>query len=178
MNFWEKFWMMPYGKNYQGVFSGLSKQLEKYRDKVNWEEVSGNVEILWTPIMLDKFKHRLDWTKISSTSNPILLNVSNIEKFKDYWDWSELSGNRSLDLCFELIDKFVDQWGWNELINRYTGDVFDAFYSNDMQHIYSFEFLEKYLDKIPSDTLQNSRLWDKLVGIRKNEMTYKIVSGD
>ena len=159
-------------------FQWTEQTLEKYKDKVNWEEVSGNVEIFWTPIMLDKFKHRLDWTKISSTSNPILLNVSNIEKFKDYWDWSELSGNRSLDLCFELIDMFVDQWDWTELINRYTGDVFDAFYSNDMQHIYSFEFLEKYLDKIPSDTLQSSRLWDKLVGIRKNEMTYKIVSGD
>ena len=52
-------WMMPYGKNYRGVFSGLSKQLEKYRDKVNWEEVSGNVEILWTPIMLDKFKQNI-----------------------------------------------------------------------------------------------------------------------
>ena len=146
-------------------FKWTEQTLEKYKDRVDWKEVSGNTEILWTPAMLEKFKHRLDWKKISNTSSQTLLNVSNLERFKDYWDWSILSGNESLELSNELIDKFIDQWDWNELIDRYSVD-----------YIYSFEFLEKYLDKIPVDKLQNSRLWGKLVEIRKFEMAFEIVS--
>lgn len=146
-------------------FKWTEQTLEKYKDKVDWKEISTNREILWTPAMLEKFKNRLDWTKMSSTSSQTLLNVSNLERFKDYWDWSKLAGNRSLELSDELIDKFIDQWDWNELINRYGED-----------HIYSFEFLEKYLDKIPANKIQDSRLWDKLIEIRKYEIAYEIVS--
>ena len=146
-------------------FKWTEQTLEKYKDKVDWKAVSGNSEILWTPAMLEKFKNQLDWTKLSSTSSQTLLNVSNLERFKDYWNWSELSENSDLELSYGLIDKFMDLWDWSELINRYRNEDF-----------YSFEFLERYLDKIPANKFQDSRLWDKLVEIRKYEMAYELVS--
>ena len=47
-------------------FPWTEKMLEKYQDKVDWEEVSGNWRITWTPSMLDKFKRRIDWSKLSA----------------------------------------------------------------------------------------------------------------
>lgn len=147
-------------------FKWTEQTLEKYKDKVDWKAISGNREILWTPSMLEKFKNRIDWKKLSSASSPTLFNVSNLERFKSYWDWSELSENSNLELSVELIDKFADLWDWNELINRYY----------IQENIYSFDFLEKYMHKIPANTLQDSRLWSTLIEIRQREMAYEIVS--
>lgn len=146
-------------------FKWTEQTLEKYKDKVDWKAISDNSEILWTPAMLDKFKNRVDWSKLSRTSSQTLLNVANLERFKEYWDWSELSDNSSLKLTPELIEKFIDRWDWSELVNRYRED-----------EIYSFEFLERYIDRIPSDTLQDSALWRQLVEIRQYELSYEIVS--
>lgn len=151
-------------KELEKDFGWTEQTLERYRDKLDWKVISDNSEIFWTPAMLEKFRHQVNWRKMSYTSNPILLSVSNLERFKDYWDWSALSENRSLELSIELIDKFIDLWDWNELIDRYGEDF------------YSFEFLEKYGDKIPANKLQDSNLWEKLVEIRKNEMACEIVS--
>ena len=46
-------------KDLSGNFPWTEKMLEKYQDKVDWAEVSGNWHIIWTPSMLDKFKRRI-----------------------------------------------------------------------------------------------------------------------
>ena len=115
--------------------------------------------------MLDKFKNRIDWTKLSSTSSMVLLNEANLERFKSYWDWSILSDNNHLHLTTELIEKYVDLWDWSQLIDRYSEEG-----------LYTFEFLEKYIDRIPTDRLQNSQLWCQLVETRKFELAYEVLS--
>lgn len=153
-------------KNLSENFKWTEQTLEKNKDKVDWKLISENSDIFWTPSMLEKFKKRLDWKDLSSRSSQTLLNVANLERFKDYWDWSELSNNSDLELSFELIDKFIDLWDWSKLIDRYDG----------YNSIYSFDFLEKYIDRIPTDKLQNSLLWKRLTDIRVFEVAYEIMS--
>ena len=83
---------------------------------------------------------------MSNTSNEILFHEEGIEHFKNYWDWSELSSNTDLKLNYYLIDKFIDLWDWSEIINRYYDDA----------SLYTIDFLEKYVDRIPTNNLQNS----------------------
>ena len=80
-------------KKLSSDFPWTERMLEKYRNKVDWEEVSNNYNMLWTPSMLDKFKWKINWHQLSSRSSEALMITENIERFKDYWDWKELSGN-------------------------------------------------------------------------------------
>ena len=78
--------------NISGNFPFSEAQLEKFADKLDWKEVSGNTNILWTSQML--------------------------EKFKDNWNWEELSDNSCLTP--ELIDRFADYINWKALINNWS----------------------------------------------------------
>ena len=51
--------------NVSGDFPFSEAQLEKYADKLDWKEVSGNTNIFWSVQMLEKFKRRIDWTALS-----------------------------------------------------------------------------------------------------------------
>lgn len=132
--------------------------LEKYKDKVNWEYISGNNDIEWTSDMLEKFKELIDWRELSMTSCETILTEDCLEQFKEYWDWSKLSGNEKLKLSYQLIDKFADMWDWTELINRWK------------EKIYGFDFLERYARKISQSKLESSDLWLTLVEERKKEL--------
>ena len=35
--------------------------LEKYENKWHWEGISQNVHIAWSPALLDKYQHKIDW---------------------------------------------------------------------------------------------------------------------
>lgn len=51
--------------NVSGNFPFSEAQLEKYADKLDWKEVSGNTNVFWSVQMLEKFKRRIDWTALS-----------------------------------------------------------------------------------------------------------------
>lgn len=139
------------------------QMLEKYKDKVNWEYISGNRNIEWTSDMLEKFKELIDWMELSDTSCTTILTESCLEQFKGYWDWSKLSGNESLKLNYQLIDKFADMWDWTALINRWK------------EKIYGFDFLERYARKISQSRLEGSDLWHTLVEERIKDMKKDIL---
>ena len=147
-------------------FPWTEKMLEKYQDKVDWEEVSGNWHIIWTPSMLDKFKRRIDWSKLSGREEETLMATENIERFKDYWDWKELSNNDALEWSIPLIELFIDYWDWERLINSYklSETMLDS------------KFFERFKDHIPASKLQDSRLWDNMVEAKKKKVMAQIVS--
>jgi hypothetical protein len=101
-----------------------------------------------------------------SVVEAMLFHEECIEHFKNYWDWSELSSNTDLKLNYYLIDKFIDLWDWSEIINRYYDDA----------SLYTIDFLEKYVDRIPTNNLQNSYLWYSIVKRRMKELAFEIVS--
>ena len=91
--------------------------LEKFQDKIDWQELSENRNILWTIPMLQKFKHRINWDKLSRYADEKVLTENCIETFKEKWNWNELSSNSVI--TNELLDKFADKWDWEEIIDRY-----------------------------------------------------------
>lgn len=146
-------------------FQWTEQMLEKYKNKVDWKEISDNSNIVWTPSMLEKFKRFIDWKELSSTSCETILIEACLEQFKDYWDWSVLSDNHNLKLTYQLIDKFIDQWDWSELINCWQDD-----------ELFSFDFVERYSDKIPSGKLQDSRLWRVLIEERAKDLKLEVIA--
>ena len=152
-------------KELSGDFQWTEQMLEKHKTKVDWKEISTNRNIVWTPAMLEKFKKLIDWKELSSTECKTILTGDTLEQYKDYWDWSELSENTRLEMNYPLIDRFIDQWDWLELINRW--------YANDF---FTIDFLERYVDKIPSSKLQDSNLWTALVEQRKKELKLEVIA--
>ena len=152
-------------KEISGNFQWTEQMLEKYKNQVDWKEISRNSNIVWTPSMLERFKKSIDWKELSRTSCETILTEECLEQFKDYWDWSELSDNNDLELNYQMIDRFVDLWDWSELINRWHGD-----------ELYNTAFLERYTDKIPSSKLQDSRLWSRLVEERTKELKREVIA--
>lgn len=146
-------------------FAWTEQLLEKYEDKLNWEKISDNVNILWTQSMLDKFRNRIDWNALSSNSNKLLFTKANLIRFKNYWNWSELSSNNFFKPSPDILEELKDMFNWGELINRYFED-----------ELYSFDFLEQVIDKIPLSQLQTSQLWSSIVNSRTKELTIEILS--
>lgn len=151
-------------KSLSGRFQWTEQWLEKYKTQVDWKGISDNSNIQWTPSMLEKFKKLIDWNALSQTSCSTILTEECLERFKDYWDWAELSENTSLQLTYALIDKFIDRWDWTELINRYENSIYDV------------NFLEKYIDHIPSGELQHSHLWRELEDERTEALKSEIIA--
>lgn len=135
--------------------------LEKYRDTVDWSEVSGNNGILWTTSMLEKFKTEIDWKELSGTPHKSIFSSIVIERFKDYWDWSELSRGFHDAWTQEILDQFADYWDWGAIINNSMLDM-------------NIDFFNRYKDYIPITTFQDSRLWDKIVEDRKYKLAQEI----
>ena len=140
--------------------------LEKFQDKIDWQELSGNRNILWTIPMLQKFKHRINWDKFSRCADEKTSTENCIETFKEKWNWSELSNNYSI--TNQLLEKFADKWDWESVIDGYNNNLF----SSDS----AIEFYERYKEYIPAAKLQNSRLWNEIVEQRKKQILSEIIS--
>lgn len=133
--------------NVSGNYSFNESQIEKYADRIDWEELSGNSNITWTVSMLEKFKNKIDWKKMSSCLPEECMTVELIGKFRENWDWNELSGNSNLTM--EVIDKYADYIDWKAFLNNWWGDT---------QWI-TEEFVKKYSDRMPEKDFKNSHLW-------------------
>ena len=118
---------------------GLTEEmLERYADKLHWNEVSKNSEIHWTVKLIEKWADRLNWEELSESENEFLLTPDVIAYFVNRWNWRALSRNSYLKLDFAFIDRFIDKWDWAELINCW-----------DRDELYSKEFFDKYRSHIP-----------------------------
>ncbi|HOG19287.1 MAG TPA: hypothetical protein PKW37_02430 [Salinivirgaceae bacterium] len=145
-------------------------QLKRFKDRVDWKRISENRNIKWTTSMLEEFKHLVDWRKLSS----VISDTEIIEKYTDKWDWKRVSENRDIEWTtsmlekfkhlvdwrklssaisdIEIIDKYIEKWDWNEIINNYL-----------LEECFDKEFIIKYIDYIPVDSLSNSRLWNCVI---------------
>lgn len=133
---------------------GLTEEmLERYADKLNWNEVSKNREIHWTVKLIEKWAGRLNWEELSDSGNEYLLTPDVIAYFVNRWNWRTLSSNSNLKLDYTFIDRFVDKWDWSVLI--------DCWHREDC---YTKEFFDRYRSHIPLTLfLDNSRLLNELV---------------
>lgn len=155
-------------------FPWTLETLRKYGKKLDWEFVSSNPEILWTPDMLEEFKHWINWTRLSQTDCDTILTVACLERFADYWDWDKLSDNHSIPLDYDTIDRFIDKWNWADLIDHSNWRGADL----GASHLYSYEFLERYASRIPANALEESQLWFTIKEQRKKELHRQIACGE
>ena len=154
-------------KELSGDFNWSEALLEKYQDKVDWNEISENRYIRWTVPMIQKFKNRINWEKFSQYIDEEVVTENIIETFKEKWNWHELSENTNIVLSYDLLDKFVDLWDWGEIIDRYSNQPFEG---------NGIEFYERYKEHIPTARLQVSQLWYDIVRQQKRQLIAEITA--
>ena len=154
-------------KELSNDFNWSETLLEKYQDKVNWDEISGNRSIRWTIPMIQKFKNRINWETFSEYIGDESLTESILETFKDKWNWHKLSSNEEMPLSYDLLDKYADLWDWEEVIDRYYNNFFEG---------HAIEFYERYKEHIPVVKVQNSRLWQEIVCQQKRQLIAEITA--
>lgn len=73
-------------------FAWSESLLEKYQDRVSWEDISLNPYIRWTIPMVGKFSKRINWKIFSAcgTEEVLTPEYEQMEKFADLLDWVEL----------------------------------------------------------------------------------------
>ena len=126
-----------------GDYPFSAEQLEQYKDRLDWHEVSGNRNISWTASMLEKFKRQLDWHELSRSMPDELYSAEILLKFKDLWDWNVIS----------------DYLVWREFISNY--------YNRER---FTKEFYEKYKEYIPSSFLKGSAFYDNILDAKIREI--------
>ena len=157
-------------KELSGDFNWSETLLEKYQDKVDWNEISHNRYIRWTIPMIQKFKNRINWDTFSEYFGEFeeeVVTENIVETFKDKWNWHELSQNSNVNLSFELLDKYPDLWDWEEIIDRYRNNIFEG---------QAIEFYERYREHIPVAKVQNSRLWNEIICQQKRQLIAEITA--
>ena len=157
-------------KELSGRFNWSENLLEKYQDKLDWNEISENRKIQWTIPMLDKFKDRINWDVFSMNPNKHLLTEAFIEAFQDKWNWSKLSDCYYLNITYKLLDKFADKWDWEKIIDR--------FHHSPVYEGKGMDFYLKYQEYIPANKLKNSRLWNEIVEQQKQQLIEEITSSN
>jgi len=131
--------------------------LDKYQDKLDWDEISENTNIVWTMDGMKKFAHRINWSEFTSRCPDSLICEATLREFHDKWDWKGLSDRDVIYNNWDLLDKFADDIDWATVITNWDIEKPE-------------EFLLKFQSRIPMAKLQDSRLWDALVEKRAKQL--------
>lgn len=154
-------------KELSSSFNWSETTLEKYQDKVDWDQVSENNNIRWTIPMIQKFQKKINWDKLSDSADEDILTEKYLEAFKEKWNWHNLSNNCRIDFTEELLEKFSDRWDWEALVDSYGCDLYSK---------KAIEFYEKYKEYIPASKLQNTTLWRNIVEQRAHQLADEITA--
>lgn len=154
-------------KELSSDFGWSEAMLEKYQDKVDWDDISDNRHIRWTIPMIQKFQKKINWDKLSVYIDKDILTENMLEAFKDKWNWHELSGNYKIKIDDEMLTKYADRWDWNRIMNRYIDDVFEG---------NGIDFYEKYKDYISINEIQSSCLWRGIVRQQAKQLLEEITA--
>ncbi len=127
--------------------------IEKFADKLDWEEVSNNSNVIWTVDGINKFANKIHWEEFSRSCSENLISETTLQKFEGKWDWKALSNRDVLYNNWRLLDKFADKVIWSEVITNWGIEK-------------PVEFFFRFQQYIPMSKLQDSRLWNAMVEAR------------
>lgn len=127
--------------------------IDKYADKLNWEEISGNRCIIWTLDGISKFANKLNWSVFSRYCPDNIINEVTLQKFANRWDWKEISNRECFYNEWDLLEKFADKADWSEVISNWKIER-------------PLDFFARFQQYIPMAKLQTSRLWCAMVEVR------------
>ena len=124
--------------------------LIKNEDKLDWKEISGNRNVLWTVDGINKFAYKLDWELFSDNCPDYIICDSTLNKFANRWNWKRLSNRDRFYNNWELLEKYADKADWSEIITNW-----------DIEK--PIEFFTRFQQYIPMTKLQDSQLWSSIV---------------
>lgn len=139
--------------------------LEKFADKLDWEEVSGNHDVLWTVDGISKYAGKINWDEFSRSCSDYIISETTLCKFADKWDWKNLSNRDALYNNWSLLEKFADKVDWGEVINNWNIEK-------------PIEFIAHFQQYIPMTKLKDSRLWDAMVEARAKRLIQEAIGID
>lgn len=139
--------------------------LEKLADKLDWEEVSGNQNVVWTVDGISKHANKINWTEFSNSCPDNLISDTTLRKFADKWDWKALSNRDILYNNWILLDKFADKINWGEVITNWNIEK-------------PVEFFNRFQQYVPMSKLQDSRLWTSIVEARAKKLIQEAIGID
>lgn len=127
--------------------------LEKFADKLDWDELSGNQNVIWTLDGINKFAKKINWVEFSRSCSDSIITETTLRTFAARWDWKSLSNRDVLYNNWHLLDKFADKVNWSEVITNWNIEK-------------PVEFFSRFQQYIPMSKLQDSRLWNAMVEAR------------
>lgn len=131
--------------------------LERFADKVDWDELSGNQNVLWTVDGISKFANRINWNEFSRSCLDTLISEMTLRKFANKWDWKNLSNRDAIYNNWSLLEKFADKVDWGEVINNWSIEK-------------PLEFFARFQQYIPMAKLQDSSLWRAMIEARAKRL--------
>src|SRR5574344_1272387 len=97
--------------------------LSQLIDEAAWKSISS--EFNWNEQKLDKYRNEVDWTEVSSSSR-IGLSFELLDRFADYWDWDELCSRYGFDInCAEFLNRYKNRHSMSELRHTNLRDEID-----------------------------------------------------
>lgn len=138
------------------------EMLEKYADKLDWEEISENSNIIWTLDGITKYANRLNWIDFSRYCPDHLINEVTLRKFANRWDWKAISNRDCFYNDWALLEKFADKADWNEVITNWNIEK-------------PMEFFARFHQFIPMAKLQDSRLWSSMIEARAKRIMQEAI---
>lgn len=136
--------------------------IEKFADKLDWEEVSGNSNVIWTVEGINKFANKIHWDEFSRSCPENLLSESTLQKFASKWDWKTLSNRDDIYNNWRLLEKFADKVNWGEIITSWNIEK-------------PLEFFSHFQQYIPMSKFQDSRLWNAMVEARAKHLIQEAI---
>ena len=109
--------------------------LDKYADKLDWEEISENRNIIWTLDGINKFANRLNWSDFSQYCADHIINEVTLQKFANRWDWKAISNRDCFYNDWALLEKFADKADWSEVITNWNIEKPLEFFARFQQYI-------------------------------------------
>ena len=111
--------------------------LSKYADKVNWETISSNENVLWTESLIRRFANKLNWRDISRNDALSLKSPEIIRPFALYWHWSEKT--RHTAWTPDFIEEMKDYLDWEELFEHASYEQQELLLQKYFQYICQIE---------------------------------------
>lgn len=136
--------------------------IEKFADRLDWEEVSGNSNVIWTVEGINKFANKIHWDEFSRSCPENFLSESTLQKFAPKWDWKTLSNRDDIYNNWRLLEKFADKVNWGEIITNWNIEK-------------PLEFFSCFQQYIPMSKLQDSRLWNAMVEVRAKHLIQEAI---
>jgi|GEM_PF-371193 len=142
------------------------EQIEIFQNVLNWQFISRNYNINWTPEYVIKFKDKFDWRIgvwhiFENWSIEDVIETYNLIGKNIPWGW--LSSSTFLPWSIKFIDKYIDDWDWDYL-------------SANKSLPWDEDFLDYYQDKLIFNGVDETRI--QLFNSIKDERHWYSASGN